>query len=600
MNKKLLFLIGGVFLGSLLIFSAVFAFQIGNVDGVWGLIDYNGDFSETIDVVGILGNDPPGGEWGSGNTTTHNDSLVRNASICQGDPDGDSTLAEWTGTSPSTIDNLGDHTINSTCLPTDDLFISEYVESEGSVDEDILEIYNGTGAAVNLSDYSILIFTNGSDSPTAVVDLSGTISDDDVFIIASGDQSGVTEDQTDNDIDFNGDDAIALVKNYQPDTDTNADDATCSNYATGPTTGNPADTTNLSISVDWFDQIPPNTDFNQIRYGSMNGTCLSFANQSGMAFDGANLQTPTPTTFDQEVPFLLGKFCHINNPIQADNALQTIHNQMTVSGLKCDDDALFEDAQPTELVFDYTVILDETTNGPSGDDCDDTYAFCPYALGTDTLCPFAGGINNGGCSDSISSPQPDPQYFRCYYEGDVYVDYTVALVGFIPLEDPGDICDDDFINENIDQATGQFISSEGTSNCGCVLGMITDNFPTAIELKSFEAFSTIEGVELVWETASEIDNLGFNIYRANSRYAQKAKVNPELIESQSPGGTAGAEYTYTDKSAIGGKEYIYWLEDIDRNTNRSDLSEPVQAISGAPAWHYFLPILSGYESIGQK
>lgn len=41
-----------------------------------------------------------------------------------------------------------------------DLIISEYVEGSGN--NKYIEVYNGTGAAVNLADYQLQLFSNGS------------------------------------------------------------------------------------------------------------------------------------------------------------------------------------------------------------------------------------------------------------------------------------------------------------------------------------------------------------------------------------------------------------------------------------------------------
>ena len=66
-----------------------------------------------------------------------------------------------------------------------DLFISEYVE--GSSNNKALEIYNGTGAAVNLSQYTMKLASNGSPTWSTInsVTLSGTLANDDVFVIAN-------------------------------------------------------------------------------------------------------------------------------------------------------------------------------------------------------------------------------------------------------------------------------------------------------------------------------------------------------------------------------------------------------------------------------
>ncbi|WP_444929856.1 ExeM/NucH family extracellular endonuclease [Microbulbifer sp. SSSA002] len=92
-----------------------------------------------------------------------------------------------------------------------DLIISEYIE--GSSNNKALEIYNGTGAAVDLSDYSIEIYFNGATSASAAIALSGSLADGDVYVLAHGsaDPSILSlADQIYTSGLFNGDDAVAL------------------------------------------------------------------------------------------------------------------------------------------------------------------------------------------------------------------------------------------------------------------------------------------------------------------------------------------------------------------------------------------------------
>ena len=65
-----------------------------------------------------------------------------------------------------------------------DLFISEYVE--GSSFNKAIEIYNGTGAAVDLASgsYKLELYSNVSTTPSQSVALSGTIADGDVLVLA--------------------------------------------------------------------------------------------------------------------------------------------------------------------------------------------------------------------------------------------------------------------------------------------------------------------------------------------------------------------------------------------------------------------------------
>ena len=85
---------------------------------------------------------------------------------------------------------------------------------------------------------------------------------------------------------------------------------------------------------------------------------------------------------------------------------------------------------------------------------------------------------------------------------------------------------------------------------------------TLIELVSFTATATDEGVLLAWETASEIDNAGFNIWRKDGAEGEFVQITDSLIPAQgSP--TLGAAYSYNDYTAEPGTTYRYRLEDID-------------------------------------
>lgn len=89
------------------------------------------------------------------------------------------------------------------------------------------------------------------------------------------------------------------------------------------------------------------------------------------------------------------------------------------------------------------------------------------------------------------------------------------------------------------------------------------NDTTAVEVAAFDAAPQDNGVMLTWETATELDNLGFNIYRAQSQVGELIKLNPSLIASKTLGSLTGASYSFLDDSAMPGVTYYYWLEDID-------------------------------------
>lgn len=101
----------------------------------------------------------------------------------------------------------------------------------------------------------------------------------------------------------------------------------------------------------------------------------------------------------------------------------------------------------------------------------------------------------------------------------------------------------------------------GIVNAGLAVHEVT---PTAVELLDFSATGKKSSILLTWETASELNTIGFNLYRAKSRDGNRKLLNSELISTLgSPGGLTGAVYTYKDRTAKPGVVYYYWLEEVD-------------------------------------
>ncbi len=98
--------------------------------------------------------------------------------------------------------------------PTE-LFISEYIE--GSSNNKALEFYNGTGAAIDLAagGYNVQMFFNGSATAGLTINLTGTVANGDVFVLAHGSANATIlaqADQTNSSSWYNGDDAVTLRK----------------------------------------------------------------------------------------------------------------------------------------------------------------------------------------------------------------------------------------------------------------------------------------------------------------------------------------------------------------------------------------------------
>jgi len=557
MKKKSIWIFTSVLLVTALVAGSVYAFYKGNIDGVWGQIDQ----LQYIDIIGQIGVDP-GTEWGTGNTSTADNTLIRNPDICQGDTEGADVFVpseEWTGYADQTYTGLGTHT--ATC-DGNGLIISQYVET--STGRQIIEIYNTTAYPIALLGYKLQIFQSGSSTPNYTIDLTTTaiLAANDVWVVSDDNYNGITEDQVISSLgNFNGDDVVALVRGSNAGE--NYEDAECSNWATGPT-GTDPDAAPTSWQGTYWNQTGLTTDWNQVRYGrpgiSGYNECgdieddADFLLQSGFGFNGIDIEDPL-VYYGENQPFVMGVLCHYNNPIYAqsnEGKLQSVPLTVTVEGIKCDDGS--DPIGGTTTSFTYNLRLDETTN--TDIPLDD--------------CPYPSTIS---CSDGVFISQPPPgQVFTCNY-GTSTVTYTIVTLGFMQEDSEGN-CP----AWNAALAKRDFISEEGQTNCACMYGMIADEVPQAVELLYFSA-EAIEGtISLEWATASETDNFGFNLYRATEPAGDRLPLNAALIPSLvAPGSPYGAEYSFVDETAEPGVLYYYWLEDVDLSMITT-LHGPVEAI----------------------
>jgi hypothetical protein len=99
--------------------------------------------------------------------------------------------------------------------------------------------------------------------------------------------------------------------------------------------------------------------------------------------------------------------------------------------------------------------------------------------------------------------------------------------------------------------------------------------PTVINLASFNAAPKSGKVILGWVTESEIDNAGFNIFRAEAEDGDYTKINASFLSAKGFS-TQGASYEFTDTNVQNRKTYWYKLEDINLN-GTSTMHEPVSA-----------------------
>lgn len=104
------------------------------------------------------------------------------------------------------------------------------------------------------------------------------------------------------------------------------------------------------------------------------------------------------------------------------------------------------------------------------------------------------------------------------------------------------------------------MDSEGILNDGYPYLSTYSDPPLAIELSSFDAKYDLGGVVLKWETESEINNLGYIIYR-------NGKILVSYIDCNELKGctfsTSSKRYQFTDTKVIPGENYEYIISDVD-------------------------------------
>ena len=102
-----------------------------------------------------------------------------------------------------------------------------------------------------------------------------------------------------------------------------------------------------------------------------------------------------------------------------------------------------------------------------------------------------------------------------------------------------------------------------------------------VQLSLFTADSTNNGIKLVWRTESEVNNLGFSIYRSEEKNGKYIKIGFVYGAGNS---AMPNEYEFADKEAEAGKTYFYYLEDVDiaGERNKSEVIKVVVVLTTKP------------------
>ena len=102
-----------------------------------------------------------------------------------------------------------------------------------------------------------------------------------------------------------------------------------------------------------------------------------------------------------------------------------------------------------------------------------------------------------------------------------------------------------------------------------------------------------------WNTETELNTAGFQIYRSTSPDGEFVLITDDYIPSKGSSITGGT-YSFTDNSALPGKTYYYLLEEIelDGSTNRYMENMISQRVPFIPGWLIALIALITLVGIG--
>ena len=100
-------------------------------------------------------------------------------------------------------------------------------------------------------------------------------------------------------------------------------------------------------------------------------------------------------------------------------------------------------------------------------------------------------------------------------------------------------------------------------------------FPLPVELTSFNAKADGQNVILIWQTATEVKNYGFEIERASSMTSPLQGWKKIGFVSGHGNSDSPKDYSFMDKNPTGGSKFIYRLKQVD-NDGKFEYSDEVE------------------------
>jgi hypothetical protein len=139
--------------------------------------------------------------------------------------------------------------------------------------------------------------------------------------------------------------------------------------------------------------------------------------------------------------------------------------------------------------------------------------------------------------------------------------------------------------------TNEYLTSGQTYwNATKIAGFVLDTAsctPTAVLIENYQVKSVMGKVLIQWQTASEINLVGFKLYRALEPDGGMQPIHEGLLTAKNPGQLIGASYQYVDTNVNSSNTYSYALQvfTVDGMSENYDIGT---AVIG---WIDFLPIM---------
>lgn len=194
-------------------------------------------------------------------------------------------------------------------------------------------------------------------------------------------------------------------------------------------------------------------------------------------------------------------------------------------------------------------------------------------------------ITQNDVYQGIPSSGQDHEYWKIKFGSSGNATFTATtktgwtIFEFIVIESATGFCDwggttYDFANSpqtvslSADRYYTIYVRGQGTQTGGNKVYQftLTGDASLPVELSSFSAQATDQGVKLQWAAESEVDNLGFIVERwENGQEGWQQIAGFETHKDLKGQGNTSfrTEYTFTDINVISGSTYAFRLSDVD-------------------------------------